>query len=139
MLDRMNRPPRAVHPLIHTSTAKPPVTPGAVRHALSRGIRLRCPVCGIGRLFSSFWAMREECAHCGVSFRREPGFWLGSMDINLTLSLLLVLGVLPFLPEIPIRRELAYLGGAAVVIPAALFRFVRGVWMALLYLSGAVY
>jgi len=128
-----------VHPLLRTRTAKAPLTPRAIRLAIGRGLRLRCPVCGVGRLFRSFFGMREACLHCGVSYAREAGFWLGSMDINLTVSLLVILGSLVFLPEIELRRELALLGAAAIVLPAALFRFVRGFWMALLYLSGAVY
>jgi uncharacterized protein (DUF983 family) len=141
MLDGMvpsPRRPAPVHPLVHTWTASAPLSFASVRHAVGRGLRLRCPVCGIGRLFVSFWRMREACTECGVSYAREA-VWLGSMDINLTLSLLLILGAVPFLPELGLRRELLVLGLAAVLIPAALFRFVRGVWMALLYLSGGVY
>jgi uncharacterized protein (DUF983 family) len=125
--------------MLHTRTAKAPLTPAAIRIAIGRGLRLRCPVCGVGRLFLSAFGMREACPHCGVSYGREEGFWLGSMDINLTLSLLVILGSLVFLPELGLGRELAYLGAAAILLPAVLFRFVRGFWMALLYLSGGVY
>lgn len=141
MLDGMDPRPRAlapVHPLLHTSIAAAPLTFSSVRHAIGRGLRLRCPVCGIGRLFVSFWRMREACPQCGVSWSREA-IWLGSMDINLTLSLLLILGSLLFLPELDLERELIVLGGAAIVLPALLFRWVRGVWVSLLYLSGGVY
>jgi len=142
MLDGMDSHRRAVapvHPLVHTWTARAPLTASAVRLAIGRGLRLRCPVCGVGRLFHSFFGMREECGQCGVSFRREAGFWLGSMDINLTLSLLIILGSLAILPELDLRREMAVMGTAAILLPAVLFRFVRGFWMALLFLSGAVY
>jgi hypothetical protein len=61
------------------------------------------------------------------------------MDINLTLSLLIVLAPVPFLPEMGLRRELELLGAGAVIVPFLLFRFVRGFWMALIYLSGGVY
>lgn len=142
MLAGMDPCPRGsapVHPLLRTRTAKAPLTPRVIRLALGRGLRLRCPVCGVGRLFRSLFGMRDSCLHCGVSYGREAGFWLGSMDINLTVSLLVILGSLVFLPELEVRHELALLGAAAVVLPAALFRFVRGFWMALLFLSGAVY
>lgn len=142
MLDGMSSPPRGiapVHPLVHTWTARAPLTASAIRLAIGRGLRLRCPVCGVGRLFRSLFGMREECGQCGVSFRREAGFWLGSMDINLTVSLLIILGSLAILPELDIGRELVVMGTAAVLLPALLFRFVRGFWMALLFLSGAVY
>jgi len=130
---------RAVAPLLRTRTARSPLTPSGVRIALFRGIRLRCPVCGRGRLFRTYLSMNAECARCGVRFDRESGLWLGSMDINLTLSLLLILVPLVFLPEIDLRRELMFLGLAAIVVPALLFRFVRGFWMALIYLSGGIY
>ena len=139
MEDPPSRASAPVHPLLRTRTATAPVTPRVIRLALGRGLRLRCPVCGVGRLFRTFFGMREACLHCGVSYGREAGFWLGSMDINLTISLLVILGSLLFLPELDVRRELVLLGGAAVVLPAVLFRFVRGFWMALLFLSGAVY
>ena len=130
---------RAVAPLLHTRTARTPLTAGGVRIALLRGIRLRCPVCGRGRLFRSYLAMNTECARCGVRFDRESGLWLGSMDINLTLSLLILLAPIVFLPDIGLRRELELLGAGAVLLPLVLFRFVRGFWMALIFLSGGVY
>jgi uncharacterized protein (DUF983 family) len=114
------------------------MTRGSIGLALGRGLRLRCPVCGIGRIFARGWRMREECPQCGVHFAREA-VWLGSMDINLSLSLLLILSLLLLLPPLALKDQLMILGAAAVVLPAILFRFVRGAWVALLYLSGGVY
>jgi uncharacterized protein (DUF983 family) len=130
---------RAVAPLVRTRTARSPLTPAGVRIALLRGIRLRCPVCGKGRLFRSYLSMNSECARCGVRFDRESGLWLGSMDINLTLSLLLLLAPVVFLPELGLRNELELFCAGAVLLPLLLFRFVRGFWMALIFLSGGVY
>jgi len=138
-MDPSPRGSSPVLPILRTRTARAPLPSRVILLAIGRGLRLRCPVCGIGRLFVTLFGMRDACLHCGVSYGREAGFWLGSMDINLTVSLLVILGSLVFLPEIEVRRELALLGGAAIVLPAALFRFVRGFWMALLFLSGAVY
>jgi len=83
--------------------------------------------------------MREDCARCGVGFNRESGLWLGSMDINLTLSLLILLVPVIFLPDVGLRKALLIWGAGAVFVPAALFRFVRGFWIALVYLSGGIY
>ena len=130
---------KAVVPLLRTRTAHAPVTPAGVRIALLRGIRLRCPVCGRGRLFRTAFAMNSECSSCGVVFDREAGLWLGSMDINLTLSLLLLLAPVIFLPDLGLKRELLIWGAGSVLLPLVLFRFVRGFWIALIYLSGGVY
>jgi uncharacterized protein (DUF983 family) len=130
---------KAVAPLLRTRTARSPLTPSGVRVALFRGVRLRCPVCGKGRLFRSYLTMNSECERCGVRFDRESGLWLGSMDINLTLSLMLLLAPVVFLPDLGLRRELELFGAGAVVVPLLLFRFVRGFWLALIFLSGGVY
>ena len=46
---------------------------------LLRAARLRCPRCGIGPLFRGAFRMHEACPHCGFSYTREPGFYLGSI------------------------------------------------------------
>lgn len=57
-------------------------------------LRLRCPVCRQGRVFSGFYAMNSECKHCGVRFARENGYFLGAMVIAY------VLGVASVIPTI---------------------------------------
>ena len=83
--------------------------------------------------------MNDECPRCGVGFSRESGQWLGSMDINLTLSLLILLAPVIFLPDIGLGRALLVWGAGAILVPLVLFRFVGGLWTALVYLSGGVY
>lgn len=128
-----------VRPFTRTRVARPAMTAGLVRRAIWRGVRQRCPVCGQGKLFSGIFRMRDDCACCGVSFAREPGLWLGSMDINLTLSLAIVMTPIMFLPDLKLARALLYGSIGAITLPALLFRPVRGFWVALLFLSGAVY
>ena len=57
---------------------------------LSRALRLRCPICGRGKLFRWWLLMHERCPNCGVKFEREPGFFLGSIYINYGLTALIV-------------------------------------------------
>jgi uncharacterized protein (DUF983 family) len=47
-----------------------------------RALRLRCPLCGVGKLFSGFIRMNERCSECDFKFEREPGYFLGSSYIN---------------------------------------------------------
>ncbi|MDP6442146.1 MAG: DUF983 domain-containing protein [Pirellulaceae bacterium] len=51
-----------------------------------RSLRLRCPNCGEGRVCRGWFAMHEECDVCQLDFRREPGFYLGSIYINYGLT-----------------------------------------------------
>ncbi|MBF6590838.1 MAG: hypothetical protein IVW57_09965, partial [Ktedonobacterales bacterium] len=57
---------------------------------LGRGLRLRCPNCGQGRLFRGVYAMRERCSVCGWVFEREEGYWTGAMAVNLVVSELII-------------------------------------------------
>lgn len=47
-----------------------------------RALCLRCPLCGNGKLFCSFFRMNERCSECDFKFEREPGYFLGSTYIN---------------------------------------------------------
>jgi uncharacterized protein (DUF983 family) len=52
---------------------------------LWRALRLRCPACGGGPVFVSWFRMCPSCPACGLAFDREPegGYWVGSYSINL--------------------------------------------------------
>ncbi len=41
--------------------------------ALGRGLRRRCPSCGVGRLFSGWAHHVERCPECGLVYERNPG------------------------------------------------------------------
>jgi uncharacterized protein (DUF983 family) len=112
---------------------------GYWRTAIGRGIRLKCPVCGVGSLFRTYFAMWEQCPSCGVGFAREHGQWVGSLDINTFLcAFALMIGV-GFGPLWSLRTSLIVWCSAAVVVPILTFRFVRGVWTAIVHLTGGVY
>jgi uncharacterized protein (DUF983 family) len=37
-------------------------------------LRLRCPYCGRGKLFSHGFTMNDHCSNCGWIFEREEGY-----------------------------------------------------------------
>lgn len=43
-----------------------------IRTALRRGLRKRCPHCGVGRLYTG-WAQLEGCSNCGLVYSKNPG------------------------------------------------------------------
>jgi uncharacterized protein (DUF983 family) len=51
-----------------------------VRRTLMR----RCPVCGKGKMFRSYFAMNERCASCGSIFWKNEGEWMGPMVMDYT-------------------------------------------------------
>ena len=112
---------------------------GYWRKVCWRGLRLRCPVCGEGKLFRSYFVMNPSCPVCGVGFAREHGQWVGSLDINTFVVAFGLMIASAFSPDWPLPVTLAVWGTAAVVVPLITFRFARGLWTAIVHLSGGVY
>jgi uncharacterized protein (DUF983 family) len=112
---------------------------GYWRAVVWRGLRLRCPVCGKGELFRTYFRMHETCSCCGVGFAREHGQWVGSLDIN---TFVVVFGIMiasAFSPDWPLPVMLTVWCSAAVIVPLITFRFSRGLWTAIVHLTGGVY
>lgn len=93
----------------------------------------------MGRLFRGYFTMQESCACCGVRFAREHGQWVGSLDINTLLTAIVLMAGAGFGPMWPLATSLAVWGGAAVLVPILLFRFTKGLWTAMVHLTGGVY
>lgn len=56
-----------------------------LRTLYARALRRRCPACGGGPVFVTWFRMCPSCPSCGLAFDREPegGYWVGSYTINL--------------------------------------------------------
>jgi uncharacterized protein (DUF983 family) len=104
-----------------------------------RGLRLRCPVCGEGKLFESYFVMNRNCSMCGVGFAREHGQWVGSLDINTLLTAVVLMAFVGFGPLWSLATSLVVYCSAAVIFPLLTFRPVRGLWTAIVHLTGGVY
>jgi uncharacterized protein (DUF983 family) len=99
---------------------------------VGRALRLRCPLCGQGKLFRGWFAMHAQCPHCGVKFEREPGFFLGSIYINYGLTALIVAIAYPVLLfgyQLPERQLLIGAVAFTVVFPILLFPWARSLWL----------
>lgn len=104
---------------------------------LGRGLRLRCPKCGEGRLFRGYFAMAPACPSCGLDFRREQGYYVGAMYINygLTAAVMLSVGI-PLADRVPLPTLSWPLGGFALAFPLWFFRYSRSLWLGIdLYIT----
>jgi uncharacterized protein (DUF983 family) len=64
----------------------PPFVPRALTLA-GRALRLRCPNCGKGKPFLSWFRMRTQCEVCEIAFERgEEGYQVGSYMFNIVAS-----------------------------------------------------
>ena len=79
------------------------------RRAISRGLRFRCPQCGEGRVFSSFFKMNDNCSVCGLSFYPESGYYAGAMYLDYMISAGIFLAL--FVPSLflPTFTRLTYM------------------------------
>lgn len=100
---------------------------------LWRAIRLRCPVCGRGRLFRNWFLMHPTCSECGFRYERAPGYFLGSIYFNYGLTTLIVIAAylaLFFTEALPQQQTLILLLAFSVLFPIVFFRWARSLWMA---------
>lgn len=105
-----------------------------LKQALSTGFKLKCPSCGQGALYRSFFRMHHHCPNCGLVFEREQGYFIGAIYINLVaIEILLViisLGYYLLVSDIDqtILTILYVMGGA---LPFVFFRYSRSLWLSI--------
>jgi uncharacterized protein (DUF983 family) len=105
--------------------------------SLIRGLFLRCPHCGKGKLFSRGFTMYEKCPVCGWRFEREEGYWTGAIAINLIITeLLIALVVVPLAVSLAMAQKpitLLLIIGLPLpfVLPLLFFRHAKSLWMSI--------
>ena len=101
---------------------------------LWRATRLRCPKCGEGKLFRSYFKMHSRCANCHFRIDRDGGYYLGSMYINygLTAVIMTVTVMSLFLFAKVSPEEIIWpLAAFCLLFPVVIFRHARAFWLAL--------
>jgi uncharacterized protein (DUF983 family) len=105
---------------------------------LGRGIRKRCPRCGGGDLYPTWFHMVERCPTCGIRFEREPGFFVGAYLVNFAIAIgalfALSMGFVALKavdPQAGVAGPLAVGVVIAVASPLLCYPFSRTVWSAI--------
>jgi hypothetical protein len=80
--------------------------------------------------------MVDDCPRCGMHFERTQGYWLGSMLINLavTMGIWLVTFVglmVATWPDVPWGWVMAVVVAVTVIVPVAFHPIARTIWVAL--------
>ena len=91
-----------------------------------RALRLRCPNCGAGPIFRSWFRMRPYCPSCGLPLERgEQGYQVGSYMFNIVAAelifVLVFLGVVVITWPSPPWRLLQYGGIALMMLAPIIF------------------
>jgi uncharacterized protein (DUF983 family) len=107
------------------------------RRIVGRGLRLRCPRCGQGRLFEGPFRMGARCPVCGLVFEREAGYFVGAIYLNYGMTTVLTIGgyfLLDAWLAPSVATQLVVWGTVAVAFPLWFFRYSKGLWLSLDYL-----
>ena len=101
---------------------------------MGRGLRLACPRCGRGRVFDGPFRMRSGCSVCGLTFEREPGYFVGAIYVNYGVTVVVAVAgffaldawLAPW-----VGWQLLLWGGFAVAFPLWFFRYSKALWLSL--------
>jgi uncharacterized protein (DUF983 family) len=108
----------------------------SARQALARAIRLRCPRCGLARLFRGPFAMLERCPVCRLRVEREQGYFVGAIYLNYGATIVTVMvGYfgLHYFARPSLWQQLLLWGGFSILFPLWFFRYSKSLWLSLDY------
>lgn len=104
---------------------------------IATALRLRCPHCHDGQLFTGLLKMNVACPKCGLILEPDDGFYLGSVYANYaatvlpaTAAFLILVYVCGFNKDVVIWSCAAF----TVLFPLWFFRYARSIWLSLMYL-----
>ena len=113
------------------------ITFGDLGRILRCSLQLKCPRCGEGALFQTYFRMFTHCAVCDLKFERESGYFIGAMYINYGAT---VLTAFPsyFLFEkftaIPFYVNLSIWALFSAIFPVLFYRYSKSLWLNLDYI-----
>lgn len=104
------------------------------RRILIRGLKLRCPECGLGKLYRAPFRMNPHCDYCDLVYEREQGYFIGAVYLNvigtesLLLGTLIVYGLITGKVNQTILTALIVL---ALGLPLLFFHHSRSLWLSI--------
>ncbi len=108
-----------------------------IRARIARALRLRCPHCGGGPVFVTWFRMVPACPSCGLTFERgEQGYWLGAyfvglVAIDVVFSVWWLLVITLSWPAIPWRFLQLSTIGLLLATPVAFYPYSHTLFLAL--------
>ncbi len=102
-----------------------------------RALLRRCPRCGGGGIWRSFFAMKHACPTCGQVLERgeSSDFWVGAYLINLVIAELMAVAIAAVLwlatwPRISFNVLWGASMALAIIMPIVFYPFARDLWLA---------
>ena len=102
-----------------------------------RCARLHCPACGRAHIAERPFRIWHHCPACRALFKREEGFFVGALAINVVTTELVLLVIYYFcLLALDARDAVTFpiVCAAAVLFPVAFYHHSWSIWLGLDYL-----
>lgn len=109
----------------------------SIVETIGRALTLRCPACGNSSIIQKPFHIKHHCDRCRSLFKREEGFFVGAILMNVVVSELIILAVCFFallLLGVEYDDVLIVLFVVAVVFPILFFHHSWSLWLAFDYL-----
>lgn len=107
------------------------------------GVRLRCPNCQQPTISDGFFQVNRVCSSCGVQFERKSGEGAGASIIWISvlpiLALILFFIMYALNPDLSLAILLGVPLAFVIILGLVGYRHVKGLWIAIAYLTGGVY
>ena len=109
-----------------------------VGNVFRRALALRCPHCGVTRLFPhrglrGWFVMIPSCPLCGLRFERAQGYWIGAIYVSYAVTVVIALiGALALwrVADVSPAVQLWVWLPFVVLFPLWFFRYSRSLWLA---------
>jgi uncharacterized protein (DUF983 family) len=104
---------------------------------IGRALTLRCPACGNSTIIQKPFHIKHHCDHCRSLFKREAGFFVGAILMNVVVSEFIILVVCFFallLLGVDYEDVLKVLFAVAILFPILFFHHSWSLWLAFDYL-----
>ena len=101
---------------------------------IRRGLRRKCPNCGSGNIFESWFKLKVQCPTCAYPFEREEGYWVSAIIVNtavieglfLAVFVAVVLATAPDIQWVPLLAIGVVMN---VLFPIFFYPLSKTVWM----------
>jgi len=102
---------------------------------LLRGAVKHCARCGSGRLFATWFTMKDTCPRCELEFAHEEGYWTGAMMVNLAVTealflIVFVVSIVAMWPDVNWVAVLVVVVALNVITPIVFYPFSKTLWVA---------
>lgn len=107
----------------------------SISAVIKRGLRLRCPACGKGKIYSGFLDVSESCSHCNLALKEHdagdgPAYVVMSL---MSVKIMVLALILEFTAEPPVWLHIIIWLPVTILGSLILLRFTKSLFIAMQY------